>query len=237
MMLKRLDNKSKVLKGGYMKKSVFKKTNLYCEVDYDYERSQCTCNAYENGDYCRCTTIENAWIEKVNVNDVVNELYRNHSKTDSYIDKYCFDRICYAFKIYDKYLYEIEICGGYYGEEIEGVYFYDEEKIVNAYRDVISFDTDIEKIRYCLKLEYGCLLNCVVSASSAIIDKLPPYNICLPQKEYFAKLDKNVIEEYKDRALPIAVCVKDGNRLRLIDGYHRFVANKDRNTIEIIILQ
>ena len=36
----------------------FERTNLQYDVDYDYERSQCICNAYEDGDYCRCTTIE-----------------------------------------------------------------------------------------------------------------------------------------------------------------------------------
>lgn len=215
-----------------MKKFIFNKTNLQYIVDYDYERSACHCD----DDYCRCTTIEHAWVDNVNVRDVVNELYRKHSRTDSYIDEYCFDRICYVFKIYDKSLYEVESIGGYYGEEIGGVWFENEEKIFNAYRDVISFDTDIEKIRYCLKLEYGYLLDSVVSASSAIIDKLPTYSISIPQREYFIKLDRDVIEEYKDRTLPIAVCVKDWNAFRLIDGYHRFVANKDRDEVEIVIL-
>ena len=33
-------------------KLTFEKTDLQPYVDYDYERSTCTCNAYENGDYC-----------------------------------------------------------------------------------------------------------------------------------------------------------------------------------------
>lgn len=220
-----------------MDKCIFKKTDLSWIVDYDYDRSPCTCNAYEDGDYCRCTTIEHAWVDNVNVRDVVNELYRKHSRTDSYVDKYCFDRICYAFKIYDKYFYEVETCGGYYGEEVEGVYFEDEEKIFNAYYEMLALNTVLEKIQYCLKLEYGYLIDCVESATSAAIIEVSPNNIRPPQKEYFVKVDKNVIEEYKDRKLPIAVCVRDGNRYRLIDGYHRFVANKNRDSVEIIILE
>lgn len=119
-----------------MDKWIFKKTNLQWIVDYDYERSSCTCNAYERGDYCRCTIIEHAWVDNVNVCDVVEELYRKHSRTDSYIDKYCFDRICYAFKIYDKDFYEVESTWGYYGEEIGGVWFDNEEKIFDAYYEV-----------------------------------------------------------------------------------------------------
>lgn len=218
-----------------MDKWIFKKTNLSWIVDYDYDRSACTCDA-EFG-ICRCTTIERTWIEKVNVKEVVDELYRKHSRSDSYIDKYCFDRICYAFKIYDEDYYEVETGGGYYGEEVYGVWFENEEKIFDAYYEMLALNTVLEKIQYCLKLEYGYLIDCVESATSAAIIEVSPNNIRPPQKEYFVKVDKNVIEEYKDRKLPIAVCVRDDNRYRLIDGYHRFVANKDRDSVEIIILE
>ena len=109
-----------------MEKINFKRTNLQWIVDYDYERSACTCEAYERGDYCRCTTIEHAWIDNVNVNEVVKKLYEAHSRTNSDIDEYCFDRICSTFKIYDKDYYEIEKCWGYYGQEIEEVYVFDD---------------------------------------------------------------------------------------------------------------
>ena len=55
--------------------------------------------------------------------------------------------------------------------------------------------------------------------------------------EYFKKVDKNVIEEYKNKNLPIAVCVRHGDKYRLIDGYHRFVANKSREIVDIIVLE
>jgi hypothetical protein len=220
-----------------MEKYVFKKTNLQWVVDYDYERSECNCDAYNRGDYCRCTTIEHAWVEDTNANNVVNELYRKHSRTDSDIDEYCFDRICYAFKIYDKDLYEVETGGGYYGEEVYGVYFMDEEKIFNTYYEMLALSTDLEKIQYCLKLEYGYLIDCVESAAYAEIIETFPNNIYLPQTEYFKKVDREVIEEYKNRDLPIAVCVWDGNKHRLIDGYHRFVANNDRERVSIVVLE
>ena len=160
-----------------MEKIKFKRTNLQWVVDYDYERSGCHCNY----DYCRCTTIERTWIDNVNVNEVVKKLYDTHSRTDSAIDEYCFDRICSAFKIYDKDYYEIETCGGYYGEEVDGVYFENEEKIFNAYYEVIALETSIEKIKYCLKLEYNYLIDRVESTSLAHILRMSPSNIRLPQ--------------------------------------------------------
>ena len=216
-----------------MEKIKFKRTNLQWVVDYDYERSTCHCDDA----YCRCTTIEYTWIDNVNVNEVVKKLYETHSRTDSVIDEYCFDRICSAFKIYDKDYYEIETCGGYYGEEIDGVYFENEEKIFNAYYEVIALETSIEKIKYCLKLEYNYLIDRVESASLAHILRVHPNNIRLPQTEYFIKLENNVIEEYKDRKLPVAVCVRDEGCYRLIDGYHRYIANKDRDKVDIIVLE
>lgn len=216
-----------------MKKINFERTNLQWIVDYDYDRSACTCDA----DYCRCTTIEYAWIDNINVNKVVKKLYDTHSRTDSDIDEYCFDRICSVFKIYDKDYYEIETCSGYYGEEVDGVYFENEEKIFNAYYEVIALNTNIEKIKYCLKLEYNYLIDRVESASLAHILKASPSSIRLPQTEYFIKLENNVIENYKDRELPVAVCVRDGGCYRLIDGYHRYIANKDRDKVNIIVLE
>lgn len=215
-----------------MDKWTFNKTNLQWIVGYDYERSECHCN----DDYCRCTTIEHAWVDKINVHKVIEELYRRHSRTDSDVDKYCFDRICYAFNIYDKDYYEVETGYGYYGEEVYGVYFENERNIFEAYYEMLAKNTVLEKIQYCLKREYGYLIDCVKSATNASIIKVSPNDICLPQTEYFIKLKSKVIEEYKDRDLPIAVCIKDGNKYRLIDGYHRFVANQERDSVDIIVL-
>lgn len=216
-----------------MKKPNFRKTNLSWIVDYDYDRSGCTCHDWP----CRCTRIENAHIDKVNVREVVKELYKIHNRSNSYIDKYCFDRICYAFDVYDKYFYEVEVGGGYYGEEVYGVWFENEERIINTYHELLSLNTDLERIQYCLKKEYGYLIDCVKSATRAVIIEVSPDDIRIPQTEYFIKVNKNVIEEYKDINLPIAVCVRDGDRYRLIDGYHRFVANKDREKVDIIVLE
>jgi hypothetical protein len=213
------------------------KTNLQYDVDYDYERSACICNAYARDDYCRCTTIGRAWIESIDTERVIDTLYNKYCGKPSKINEYCFDRICVALKIYDKENYEIETCGGYYGEEIEGVFFEKEEEIVSAYNELLKLESDIEKIKYCLKLEYQYLIERVANKTSAHIEEIYTKDIVLPQTEYFVRLSKEVIEEYKNRKLPVAVCIKDGDKYVLIDGYHRFAANKDWNAVEIIVLE
>ena len=223
---------------------VFERTDFKYEVEYDYERSQCTCDAYERGDYCRCTTIDRAWVESIDVKRIIDMLYTKYCKEHSDINEYCFDRICSAFRIYDKDYYEVESCYGYYGEEIGGVYFEDEEKIVNAYNELMALNNDLEKIQYILKLEYNYLIDRVLSMTSATIEEVSTENIKLPQREYFVKLSKKVIEDYRDRKLPVAVCIKNKDRFyyafdtyTLVDGYHRFVANQDRAANKIIVLE
>lgn len=220
---------------------MFKRTNLQYEVEYDYERSQCTCNAYEDGDYCRCTTIERAWVESINVHMVIEKFYKKYCPEQSKINRYCFDRICTAFKIYDKDHYEVESCGGYYGEEIEGVYFDDESRLLEAFADLLALETDIEKIKYVLEIEYGYLLERVKNKTAAKIEMVNTDSIVLPQQEYFVKLDREVIEDYKNRDLPIAVCLNEKDsycdKYILIDGYHRFIANKDKRMMIIVVLE
>ena len=220
-----------------MNKPTFKKTNLSWVVDYDYERSGCHCDAYTRGDYCRCTTIERAWVEEVNVKEVIDALYSEHHKNTTELDRYYFDRICHIFQIYDKDLYEVETGAGYYGEEVYGVYFDDEEKIVKAYHELTSLKTDVEKVKYCLKLEYGYLLECVVTANHSYTVSIVPGLVKLPNREYFTRVNRDVVDAYRNRKLPVAVCVKDGGSYRLIDGYHRFVANNDNSSVRIVVLE
>ena len=137
----------------------------------------------------------------------------------------------------------MESCYGYYGEEICGVYFENEENVVNAFNEVLKLDSDIEKIKRVLELEYNYLIDRVAITTSVTIEEVSTEKIKLPQREYFIKLNTEVIDSYKNRDLPIAVCIKetslftDVDRYILIDGYHRFVANQDRATNKIIVLE
>ena len=211
---------------------MFRKTSLRYVVDYDYERSACTCDDY----ICRCTTIESAWIEESSINGLIDFLFRTYGLSESYIDRYCFDRICHIFKIHDTDYFDIDIVRGYYGEEIGEITFDNEEKVRNAFENLLTIDSVIDKIKFCLKLEYGYLIDCVESATSAAIVEVNPADIVPAQREYFVRMNKTIHEAYKGYSLPIGVCVRDGSKYRLLDGYHRLAANKDRDKADIILL-
>lgn len=216
-----------------MDKYAFKNTNLQYDIDYDYDRTHCTCN----DSICRCTEIINTHINSIDVNHIVQELYNTHSRTDSYTDMYCFNRICYKFGIYDKDNYWIETCGGYYGDEIKGVWFENEEQVYDAYYNVLACKTDAEKIKYILELEYGYLTDIISNITNVYFSETTPKNIYPPQLDYLKKVDAKVIEAYRDWKAPIGICINESGRYKLIDGYHRFVANKNEDVVEVVVVE
>lgn len=206
-------------------------------VDYDYDRSVCTC---DNGP-CRCTTIINVRINSIDTDSVIACMYRNYteqhtSRTYSEFDKYCFDRLCRIYKVYDKCNYDIETGPGYYGEEVYGVLFNDEADIYNHFDNILELSTDVDKIKYCLNLEYLDLLDCVRMSTTASIIEISPKDVYVPQEHYYSKICHTERDLYKETELPVAVCVQDGNKYRLIDGYHRFASNKELDTVKIVAL-
>jgi len=212
------------------------KTNLgYWGVDYDYERSQCTCDPDEY--ICRCTKIISTEIEKVNAQEVVNHLIETHIKKQNVLLKYCFDRLCYYYEVYDKELYWVETCGGYYGGVIEGVYFDNEEKVLEEFDKILNFNSDVERIQYLLKLEYGYLLEEIKDKNFVLAEVINANQLVIPQREHYMKLDKKAVENYKDRELPLGVCVLQNNNYRLIDGYHRVSANQDLEKVSVIVIK
>lgn len=207
-----------------------KHTNFaYCSgIDYDYERSGCTCNDYP----CRCTTIEHTWINKITPSDVIKNIM---PKKMTELEKYCFDRLCYINKIYDKDYYEINVCSGYYGEEIDSIYFENEEKVLEEFSNLQSL-SDAKKILRILELEYGYVLKSIENARSVTITEVNKNDIVFPQEEYHCKLEKDVVESYSDYNLPRCVVIKQGFKYKIIDGYHRATAcSKDK--IKVVVVE
>lgn len=211
-----------------------KKTDLsWNGVEYDYERSSCVCHDWP----CRCTTINQTWVESININETIATLCFSHFKNVNYIDFYCFDRICRIFHVWDKEYYEVEVCAGYYGEEINGVYFENEDKVISEFNKVLELKNDIDKIKYVLQLEYGYTIESIKDSNYANIIDCDTKLIVFPQKEYYRKLESDVIDSYKDYSAPCAICKKQGDKYLIIDGYHRVAANQDKENITIIVIE
>ena len=147
------------------------------DLEYDYhtenycEESGC----YDEG-ICRCGIISCAFVTSVNLHNMTNHIYdsifdksksiRRHKRIASIlyggelVDKYCIYRILSRYELYDKYLWNVEVIGGYYGEEIGNVTLPDElfKEISTKCSEVVELETLEDKLRYVLTLEYGYLL-------------------------------------------------------------------------------
>jgi hypothetical protein len=205
-------------------------TEYHCDEEENCDEEG---NSFCKNDFCRCSTIENTRIEKgIDILYIVQAVL---SPKSSIIDEYCVERILRINKIYDTDPYhdmlDIEVCRGYYGEEIGSVTLDRQiaKKIDEEVAKMLSL-SDNDKIRYVLELEYGYVLESLKNLTFSIkeVDK---ENIIFAQKEYAKKLDKEMVEQYKDwNDLPRGICLKEDNveKYRIIDGYHRCMAATDK---------
>lgn len=201
----------------------------YC-VDYDYDRTRCVCPP-DSYDYCRCTRIINEVINSVEIKDVSREI--NDVLSGDLLTHYCIDRILTATKMYEPNNWEINICGGYYGEEIDSVLI-DNDKLKEWLIKFVKLGTDVDKIKLALECEYGYVLDKLIELNNLDIKTIPVKDIIVPQKEHYTKLELDIVDKYKEYDLPRCLVVKEGNdKYRLIDGYHRMSASNEDNVLAI----
>lgn len=198
-------------------------TDLRYHLEVDYERT------YDpNDDYQRHSKIYNEHIVSLELDSIIKLLFEmtvDDPEKQSNIVKYCFDRICRINKIWDKSKYEITTCSGYYGEEIDEVFFCNEYGIEKDWKEIKDMPP-IDQVKAVLKMEYGYVLPQLLPLENVTVLKINKSNLQLPNNEYYQRLERDVLESYKDYKGPVGVVTDAGNgKYRLIDGNHRCAAN------------
>lgn len=216
--------------------------NFRYNLNYDYNDYR-NCDAYGCDDegICRCGTIENAHVLTVDIPSIVNEVYANHfdnslaTKRNSTInsilggvskeiDIYTIDRILRINKAYLPDNWEVQVCGGYYGEEIDDIILENSiaQKIEDQIHEALSIIDLTSRIEYLLKLEYGHILPDLQGRQYSL-ETVERDSIIFGSDEHYRKVNAENIEHYSDKnyqGIRGIALVKDG-RFRLIDGYHR----------------
>jgi hypothetical protein len=249
------------------------------DTDYDCENSGCS-----EGGICRCRRISDAHVERLPAPCFiqahrVSELWRESlahiitledQLTPFHSNR--IDKIINSSDNWQQYVYaagrvlshclasckpndfDVEVGGGYYGDEIEGIYLCDDKE--NALRDILEWillDAESEDpcaaIRRALKYEYGYLLDGWEDATFAC-GRMPLYAIHAMNAAHIRKLNRETVDGYKDlfemegrsdslssrlkRASgqkeitvldSLPIALVDSD-LRLVDGYHRVEAAK-----------
>jgi len=237
-----------------MYNKIVNKSFQYCtEYDYDSQTS-CSESGCDDEGICRCSTIENAHIISVNVTSMVNDIYpsyfdkslstkRNNTinsilgGTSKEIDKYTIDRILRINKVYEPTNWEINVCGGYYGQEIDNIILEDSiaRKLEEQIDEALSIIELTTRVEYLLNLEYGHILpslqNCQYSVETIERDK-----IIFGNDNHYKKINLKNIEHYSDNNYSSirGIVLKKDQEYRLIDGYHR-CSSTNNKTIQLIV--
>jgi hypothetical protein len=227
-------------------KSVFENMNFhYHGVNVDYNISY-SCESVECDSICRCAKFESLRIESIDLNEVVLSLTGDILKVikpfklniDEEILVYCLDRLIRHSGLRNPDNYDINCRSGYYGEELDGVSYYDDDLINNIVNIIQA--SSIGAIKIVLEKEYGYLLPTIKDFNLCLIKQVKPLQLVMPNKEYYFKLDKEMVEEYGEYNLPIGIYIdEDDGHYRLIDGCHRYHAfiGSGSKVCKIIILK
>lgn len=228
----------------------------YC-LEYDYDsHKECESHGCNDEGICRCSTIINSCVISVNVSLMVDEVYnsifdnslstKRNSKINTIlggiskeVDIYTIDRVLRINSVYEPSNWEIQICGGYYGQEIDNIILEDyvSSKIDIQLEEAFNITDLGERIEYLLKLEYGHILpelkGCQYEVSKIERDKVIFGSDNQYQKVATEKLDHYSDKKYKSYR---GILIPKGDKYRLIDGYHRCFASEDK-MIDVILVR
>lgn len=221
----------------------FQYNGAHVSHGYSYD---CESHGCDEEGICRCGTVYDEHIESVDVSLLVKRIYdeffeqgkaadRNNTINEVLfgigkdIDIYTIDRILRSYKIWQNECWQIEVEGGYYGQEIGDVTIRESvaDKIEAELWTVFNLPTLKEKVEYLLKAEYGKVLPDLASCryESIAIDKS---DIVFGAEKHLEKVKKKKLDFYSDKSYSgiRGIVVKSGDKWRVIDGYHRIFSTK-----------
>jgi len=230
-------------------------TNFIYHTDYDYnDYRDCESYGCDEEGICRCGTIDDAHVISVKIPPMVNEIYENYfdnslsTKRNSTIntilggvskeiDIYTIDRILRINKVYEPSNWEVQVCGGYYGQEIDDVILDDSiaKKIEDQLDKAFSIIDLSERVEYLLMLEYGKILPELKDRKYSV-ETHERDSIIFGSDEHYRKVNTKSLDHYSDKNYTgiRGVALYKVDKLRLIDGYHRSSASENR-TIKLVI--
>ena len=225
------------------------------DLTYDYDNyTSCSESGCDEEGICRCSTIENAHVISVNIPNMVNHIYDNYfddsisTKRNSTInsilggvskeiDIYTIDRILRINKAYEPSNWDVQVCGGYYGQEIDDVILEDivAKKIETQLEEAFNIIDLTERIEYLLTLEYGNVLP-ELKGCKYSIEKVERDSIIFGSDSHYRKVNTKNLEHYSDKSYYgiRGIALDKGDKLRLIDGYHRSSTSENR-TVRLLV--
>lgn len=225
----------------------------YSGIDVDFDREH-HCEESGCDSICRCSTIVNTKIKSIDINQIVDNIYQIYFKNtkeekrdsklneilnniDKTINLYTIDRIVRINRLWDKDNWEINVSGGYYGEELDSVILenYIARKIEKNIEDSIELNDLSKRIEFLLHLEYGYILPELIGKNYKV-DTINKEDIIFGSDGHYRKIQTENLDHYNDtkyKNIRGIVTSKD-DKFKLIDGYHRCFKT-DKNQVKVLI--
>jgi hypothetical protein len=229
-------------------------------IEYDYSREYyCDQSGCNDEGICRCSSIVDVYIKNVDLLFISDLIYSDLLPSDKVskkremklsellyggetVDRYCIYRILSTNKVYMPCNWELNIIGGYYGQETEG-FIMDPSvfsKIKSQIEFLYSLQSMSDKLKYVLELEYGHLNDTVKYSNFEIISiyKTDIDNKSL-NKNHLSNVKQEDLSHYNIDSynLPRGIVKKVSSGYSIIDGYHRIEAISDRKLFEVFLVK
>lgn len=209
----------------------------FIQKKYD---TNCGCSGGEcTSEYNKCYIIDNVKIININLEELAEECLRKKDVT--HLVRYAAYRIISQSKLANKDNWQADVGRGYYGEEIHGFNFSDLkeiERVEQALLQITEDKTEKQLLDIALEFEYGYVLESL-QGKSATTYYIDADAIVPVARDHYNRLDRNQVSKYQDKflekswdkkptkfqKLPVCVVLREGEKYRLIDGYHRYAAH------------
>jgi hypothetical protein len=216
---------------------------------YSCEESGCNLEGI-----CRCGCVVNTYLSNVDISALTSNIYseifdnsistKRHNTINSLwgittdIDKYTIDRILRINKVWKPEFWEINVGGGYYGQEVSDVVLTEDvvQKLNTQLKKAFDIDNLTKRIEYLLELENGFILDDLKNKSYQI-SVIDIKDIIFSNPEHKRKILIEELEHYSDKNYKgiRGIVKKDShNKWKLIDGYHRL--SKTENTLVKVLV-
>jgi hypothetical protein len=220
------------------------------DIEYSCEESGCI-----EERICRFGYITNTYIKSVDVSSIVTNIYseifdnsistKRHNAINSLwgiskdIEKYTIDRILRINKIWKPEFWDINVGGGYYGQEIDEVVLIEDMvlKLNSQLEKVFEIDNLTKRIEYLLELENGFILD-DIKDKKYVVSVIDIDDVIFSNTEHKNRVLIEELEHYSDKNYKgiRGIVKKDGNKFKLIDGYHR-LSKTENKLVKVLIIQ
>lgn len=220
------------------------------DTEYSCEESGCI----EEG-ICRCGYITNTYLNNVDVSaltsNIYMEIFDNSISTKrqntinslwgitSEIDNYTIDRILRINKVWKPEFWEINVSGGYYGQEVIDVVLTEDmvQKLNTQLEKAFDIDNLTERIEYLLELENGFILEDIKDKKYRIV-VIDIDDIVFSNKEHKSRVLIENLDHYSDKNYKgiRGIVKKDDSKFRLIDGYHR-LSKTENKLVKVLVVE